>query len=92
MTSILAPSLLEQSDFTAFAQRLFSRDQTTATAPTDSSALLTNVDRSSNDENTPFQNFIADLNASRLQQYGETYDASGSATRSTANTVLIGYG
>ena len=92
MTSILGTSLLEKSDFTAFAQRLFSRDQTTGTAATDSSSLLTNVDRSTNDESTPFQNFIADLNASRSQQYGETYNATGTATRSTANTVLIGYG
>lgn len=92
-TSIQSPSLLEKYDSAVFTQRLFRPDQTTEAAATDFGRLLTNVDSTSNVPTSPLANLLADLNSARsLQEFGATYDASGAAGRSTANTVLIGYG
>lgn len=92
-TSIQSPSLLEKYDATALTQRIFRRDQTSEATTTDFGRLLSNVDSSTDNGESVLANLIADLNSARTQQaYGTTYDAAGSAARSTANTVLIGYG
>lgn len=93
MTSIQSPSLLEKYSSSEFTQRLFRSDQSVATAATtDFGHLLTNVDRSATTPTPPAETLFADLNAARTQQFGTTYGATGAAERSTANTVLIGYG
>ena len=94
MTSILSPSLLIQYDAADFAQRLFQHNLSAdvAASATDFANLLTNVGRSTDAGNTQLQNYFEDLNATRTQEYGATYGTTGAAARSTANTILIGYG
>ncbi len=91
-TSIPASGLLERYDSTESIQRLFRREVAAPTA-TDYGNLLANAQpNTGGPANSDALQLAADLNAARAQQYGATYSADGSPHRSTANTVLIGYG
>ncbi len=91
-TSVLSSALLEKFDPTAFTQRLYQRETAAPASATSSASgnVLANVDR--NSDTSAQQNFFADLNAARTQQYGATYSATGSSSRTTTNAILVGYG
>ena len=89
--SIQSSSLLEQPGSTVLTQRLF------RTAPEDPNEatpadVLGNLAFGTETTATSFEKLIADLNAARAQQSGMTYSPTGTATRGSANTILVGYG
>ena len=90
--SVLASALLQQADPLAFPQQLYRRDTSNPATETATEPDTTLATGSLSTDPTSEQNLFADLNATRIQQYGVTYGAGGTASRSTANTILVGYG
>lgn len=94
MISSLSPLLLGNYDTAETTLRLYRHDPASdlAAAAPDFGNLLSTTSRADS-ETTSLQNLFDELNAAaNTSPFGTTYGATGTATRYTASTVLIGYG
>ncbi len=89
--SVLSSALLQQSDPTAFTQRIFQRDDIDPASASATELSNPLADAARAPEATRQERLLTDLNTTRSLQYGLTYGASGTASRSTPNTILLGY-
>ena len=89
-SAVLSSALLERIAPLAFAQQLFQPGKAAATSAnaTTLGSLLPDSGTAIADQSP----FFADLNTARAMQYDLLYDARGALVRTSANTVLVGYG
>lgn len=94
MISSLAPLLLGNYDTAETILRLYRHDPASdlaAAAPNFGNLLAT--PNSAASETSSLQDLFDELTAAaNTSPFGTTYGATGTATRSTASTILIGYG
>jgi hypothetical protein len=94
MISALSPLLLGYYDAAESISRLYRHDPSAdlAAAAPNFGNLLSTTNQANSADTSSLQSLFEELFGTSTSPFGTTYSETGAATRSSANTILLGYG